>query len=61
VRSEIEDFGGVAIARQIKVSNSAGVGLFIRVTEVSPAVNVSADEFVLKGHEWTRAFTDEVR
>jgi hypothetical protein len=57
VRSEIEDFGGVAIARQIKVSNSAGVGLFIRVTEVSPAVNVSADEFVLKGHEWTRAFT----
>jgi hypothetical protein len=33
----------------------------IRVTEVAPAGTVSPEIFKLKGHEWQRAFTDEVR
>jgi hypothetical protein len=33
----------------------------IRVTDVVPATTESPEIFKLKGHEWQRAFTDEVR
>jgi hypothetical protein len=60
-RSDFEDFGSVEIARQIKVLRNGVVGMLIRVTGVSPAGTVPEDTFILKGHEWKRAFTDEVR
>lgn len=60
-RSDFEDFGGFEIARQIKVLRNGELRVSIRITDVSPAGTVPADLFVLKGHEWKRAFTDEVR
>ena len=60
-RSNFEDFGGVEISHQIKVLHNGALGMSIRVTEVSRAGTVPANTFKLPGHEWTRAFTDEVR
>ncbi len=60
-RSEFEDFGGAEIAHQIQVLHNGGLGMSIRVTEVSPAGAVPESTFELRGHDWTRAFTDEVR
>ncbi|PYV59854.1 MAG: hypothetical protein DMG98_04645, partial [Acidobacteria bacterium] len=60
-RSKFEDFGGVKIARQIDVLKDGRLALPISITEVAPAGTVSPDTFKLNGHEWQRAFTDEVR
>jgi hypothetical protein len=60
-RSKFEDFGGVKIARQIDVLKDGKLAMPISVTEVTPAGTVSPDSFKLTGHEWQRAFTDEVR
>ena len=60
-RSEFEDFAGVKIAHRIDVLKEGNLGMRIRVTEVSPAGTIPAKTFEVKGHEWTRAFTAEVR
>jgi hypothetical protein len=60
-RSAFEDFGGAQIAHQIKVLSNGGLVMFINVTQVSPAGNLPANMFKLRGHKWTRAFTDEAR
>lgn len=60
-RSQFQNFDGVDIARQIKVLRDGALGLLIQVTEVGSPGNVPDDTFELKGHKWTRAFTDEVR
>ncbi|HYL09738.1 MAG TPA: hypothetical protein VEU31_03290, partial [Candidatus Acidoferrales bacterium] len=60
-RSEFEDFGGAEIAHQMKLLRNGGLAMLIHVTQVSPAGNVPANTFELRGHEWSRAFTDEVR
>jgi hypothetical protein len=60
-RSEFEDFGGVAISHRIKVLRNGGLGVLIRVTQISPAGTIPANSFELPGHEWDRAFTDEMR
>jgi hypothetical protein len=60
-RSDFEDFSGVKIARQIKILHNGALGMLIRVTEVAPAGSVPESTFELRGHDWTRAFTDEVR
>ena len=60
-RSKFEEFGGVKIARQIDVLKDGRLALPISVTEVAPAGAISPDNFKLNGHEWQRAFTDEVR
>jgi hypothetical protein len=60
-RSQFEDFDGVKIARRIDVLKDGGLIMPISVTEVTPAGTVSPESFQLKGHEWQRAFTDEVR
>jgi hypothetical protein len=60
-RTNFEEFAGVQVARQIAVSRNGAVGLIIRVTSLSPNVDVPEDAFDLPGHEWKRAFTDEVR
>jgi len=60
-RIDFKDFGEVAIARQIRVLHDHQLGMLIRVTEVSAAATVPENIFDLRGHEWKRAFTDEVR
>ncbi len=55
-RSEFEDFAGVKIARQIDVLRDGVLAMRISVTEVSPG-----ETFEVRGHEWTREFSDEVR
>jgi hypothetical protein len=60
-RSDAQDFEGVAIARRIEVLKDNGLVMKITITDVADAGQVSAKEFVVHGHEWTRAFTDEVR
>jgi len=60
-RSEFEDFAGVKIAHRIDVLKDGNLGMRIRVTEVSLAGTMPSKTFEVKGHEWTRAFTAEVR
>ena len=60
-RSEFEDFQGVRIAHRIDLLKNGALGMRIRVTDVSPAGPAPAKEFEVRGHEWKRAFTDEVR
>jgi hypothetical protein len=60
-RSEFGDFAGVRIAHRIDVLKDGNLGVRIRVTDVSPAGAIPPKTFEVKGHEWTRAFTAEVR
>jgi hypothetical protein len=60
-RSEFEDFAGAKVARRIDVLKDEVLGTQIRVTEVTPAGPIPAATFEVPKHEWTRAFTDEVR
>jgi len=60
-RIDFKDFSGVAIAREIRVLHDHQLGMLIRVTEVSAAATIPENIFDLRGHEWKRAFTDEVR
>jgi hypothetical protein len=60
-RLDLEEFAGVKVARRIDVLKAGKLGMQIRVTEVLPAASLPAKIFEVHGHEWTRAFTDEVR
>jgi hypothetical protein len=60
-RINFKDFGGVAIAHEIRVLHEHQLGMLIRVTGVSAAATIPDNNFDLRGHEWKRAFTDEVR
>lgn len=60
-RLELEEFAGVKVARRIDVLRDGALVMQIRVTEVSPAGPTPGETFEIRGHEWTRAFTDEVR
>jgi hypothetical protein len=60
-RSDFEEYRGAQIARQINVYKDGKLGIQIRVVDVSPASGVTGDTFEVRGHKWTRAFTDEVR
>jgi hypothetical protein len=60
-RSGFEDFSGIQISHQVKVLQNGEQRILIHVTQVSPAGKISANTFELPGHEWNRAFTDEVR
>jgi hypothetical protein len=60
-RIDFKDFGGVAIAREIPVLHDNKLAMLIRVTEVSAAGTIPETIFDLRGREWKRAFTDEVR
>ncbi|HKW33667.1 MAG TPA: energy transducer TonB [Candidatus Acidoferrum sp.] len=60
-RVDFQDFGGVQIARQIRVLKDGQLGMLINIDDVSHAGQVSPKTFELHGHEWKRAFTDEVR
>lgn len=60
-RSDFADFGGVQVAHTIQVFQNSVLGMAIHVTEVSPVGNLPEGTFILKGHEWKRTFTGEVR
>jgi hypothetical protein len=60
-RLEFQTFGPVVIAHRVDLLKDGAVGMRIRVTEISPAEQISPKAFDVRGHEWTRAFTDEVR
>jgi len=60
-RLEFAEFGGVQVAHKIRVLHNGTLGMLIRVTEVSTVGTVPENTFELPGHEWKRAFTDEVR
>jgi hypothetical protein len=59
--SDAEVYGGVQVARKIDVLKDGKTGMRISVTEINPPAAVDAKSFKLKGHEWQRAFTSEVR
>lgn len=61
LRLDFEDFAGLKVARQVNVLKDGKLGMQIRVTEITPAGSVSGKIFKVKGHEWVRAFTDEMR
>ncbi len=61
LRSEFGDFGEAQIAHQIMIVRKGMPELVLRVTQVSPLGAVPERTFELPGHEWNRAFTDEVR
>ncbi len=60
-RLEFADFNGAQVAHEIRVLRNGTLGMLIRVTEVTPAGDLPESTFDLHGHEWKRAFTDEVR
>ena len=55
------DYDNVQVARQIDVFKDGQLGMRITVKGVSAGDPAAAREFKLKGHEWQRAFTSEVR
>lgn len=57
----VESYNGVPVPRQIDVIKDGKVGLRLVVKEIGPLDPQSNKGFVLKGHEWQRAFTAEVR
>jgi hypothetical protein len=59
--SKEENYGDVQVAKQIDVLKDGKVGMRIIVKEVGPADPSVAKDFKMKGHEWQRAFTAEVR
>ena len=61
LRSDFEDFDGVKVARQIDILKDGKLRMLIRVKEISHADLVPDETFEVPGHEWTRAFTDQVR
>ena len=60
-RSEFADFAGVKISHRVDALKNGALAMRISVTEVSPAGTMPTKTFEVHGHEWTRAFTDEVR
>lgn len=60
-RSNFEEFNGAQVAHVMKVMRAGSVGMAIRITDISAAGAIPEDTFTVRGHEWKRAFTDEVR
>lgn len=61
LRLDFQDYSGLKIARRIDVMKNGSLGMRIQVLDLSAATPASPKVFELKGHEWTRAFTGEVR
>jgi hypothetical protein len=60
-RLDFQGYSQVEIARRIEVRKNGALGMQIQVTDISANPETSTKFYELKGHEWTRAFTDEVR
>jgi hypothetical protein len=61
VWSHFEDFTSLKVARQIDVLRDGKLAARVSITGIAPAGTVTEGDFVLKGHEWQRAFTAEER
>jgi len=59
--SDEEDYGGVQVAKRIDVLKDGKLGMRITIEQIAPSDPAAAKNFRLKGHEWQRDFTDEVR
>ena len=59
--SGIESYASVQMPRQIVVMSGGKVGMRFVVKDIQPADSSLSKTFVLKGHEWQRAFTAETR
>jgi len=60
-RDKFEAFSGVQVARQLQVSVTGKVGMKINITDVQPLGKVDTKMFTLKGNDWQREYTSEVR
>jgi hypothetical protein len=60
-RMDFSDYNGVQVARRVEVLMAGKVGLRINVTELRPAGKLDPHIFAMKGNEWVRAYTFEVR
>lgn len=60
-RSDFQQFSGLSVARSVGLYSNGGLALQLTVTELSANPSVGPRVFEVKGHEWTRQFTDEVR
>jgi hypothetical protein len=60
-RLNFADFNGMQVARRVEVVLAGKVGMRIDVTALEPAGTVDSRMFVMKGQEWQREFTSEVR
>ena len=60
-RSKFEDFSGAEIPHEIEVLTNGDLGMLIEVQKIVPAGELPNTDFVVSGHKWSRAFTDEVR
>jgi len=59
--SDFQEFSGVSQAHRIDVLKEDSLAMRIQIKDISPAGAVPSKTFQLKGHEWTRSFTSEVR
>ena len=59
--SQFEPFGSIQVARQIRIFRNGVLVLTIQVSDLAAQSNFPEATFELPGHEWQRAFTDEVR
>lgn len=60
-RSDFQGFGNVKVAHRIDVLKDGLLALRIQVTDITASPSDPKQKFELKGHEWTRSFTAEVR
>jgi hypothetical protein len=60
-RSDFQEFEGIQVARTVGLYSNGGLALKLTVTELSTSPPSAPKQFEVKGHEWTRQFTDEVR
>jgi len=60
-RSDFQDFDGIRVAHRLEILKGGALAMKIHVTELTSVATASSEAFRLKGHEWKRAFTDEVR
>jgi hypothetical protein len=58
---DFQSYNDVSVPRRIDVLNGGKLGMQMSVTNLEAAGTVSPAIFVLKGHEWVRQFTAEVR
>lgn len=60
-RLDFSDFNGVKVARRVDVLMQGKEGMRIDVTALGPAGKVDGHIFTMKGHDWVRQYTFEVR
>jgi hypothetical protein len=60
-REDFADFNGVKVARRVEILIEGKVGMRIDVTALGPAVKVDGSMLRMKGHDWVRQYTFEVR